>query len=186
MKTFIVPGGPGQGKSEWVKEIVRDRRAFVYDVNNEYGSRTKYKGQKPLNFSDNLNMPQSRYVPKDMNLLVDVRKFMEMAHAKRDTHIVFEEATIFFQGKMDALVKTLMVNRIHTGNVYYFLFHSISSIPPRIMEMANYVVLHKTIDEDHTVMYKYPRLFHPFLDLQPMPDGSRIIIDLYAPKRKSA
>jgi hypothetical protein len=178
MKTFIVVGAPGQGKSEFVKEAIRPCRSWVFDVQNEYGMRTKYPGQKALGFSDNPNADQARYVPKSMYLNEDVKRFMEIAYRKRDTCVVFEEATIFLEGRQDKIVKTLIVNRIHSGNVYYFLFHSINSIPPRIMEMCNYVVLHKTLDEEHIVSFKYGRLFHPFLDLQPMPDGSRTIVKL--------
>jgi hypothetical protein len=178
MKTFIVIGAPGQGKSEWVKEAIRPCRSWVFDVQNEYGSRTKYQGQKPLYFSDNPNATQARYVPKSMYLREDVKRFMELAYFKKDTHVVFEEATIFLQGSMDDMVKTLIVNRIHSGNVYHFLFHSINSVPPRIMEMCNYVVLHKTLDEEHNVSFKYGRLFHHFLDLQPMADGSSKVIKL--------
>jgi hypothetical protein len=178
MYLYIVIGATGSGKSEWVKETVRDKRAFVFDVQNEYGSRTKYRGQKPLNFSDNLNAMQSRYVPKSPRLKDDAMKFMEMCRTKRNTIIVFEESTIFFEGRTDDLTRTLIVNKIHTGNVYVFIFHSIAAVPPRIMQMCNFVVLHKTLDEDTTVARKYNRLYMPYLDLQPQPMGSRVIIKL--------
>jgi hypothetical protein len=178
MNTYIVIGAPGQGKSEFTKQAIQGKRCWVFDVQNEYGPRTKYKGQAPLLLSDNPNAERARYVPKDMRIRSDAQKFMEMAFQKKDTNVIFEEATIFFQGRMDDMVKTLMVNRIHTGNAYYFVFHSINSVPPRIMEMCNYVVLHKTLDEDYIVQYKYSRLFHHFLDLQPMADGSRKIIKM--------
>jgi len=178
--TFIVAGAPGEGKSEWVKEMIRGKRSFVFDVNNEYGSRTKYQGQKPLLLSDNPNAERARYVPKELVLRNDVEKFCLMCRQKRDTNIVFEEATVYLEGRQEQMIKTLIVNRIHTGNVYYFLFHSIAAIPPRIMQMSNYVVLHRTLDEDYIVQDRYPRLFHSFLDLQPMPKGSRKIIQLLA------
>lgn len=176
--TFIVAGAPGQGKSEFVKDAIRGRKSFVFDVNNEYGMRTKYPGQKPLGLSDNPNAPQARYVPQDASIMRDVDKFIMMCRQKRDTNIVFEESTVYLEGRQMIPIKTLIVNRIHTGNAYYFLFHSISAIPPRIMQMCSFVVLHKTLDEDYLVQDKYPRLFHHFLDLQPMADGSRKIIKL--------
>jgi hypothetical protein len=178
MFTYIVVGAPGSGKSEWVKELVRQRRSFVFDVQNEYGVRTKYKGQVPLNFSDNPNAIQARYVPKSARIKEDAEKFMEMCRTKRDTVIVFEESTIFFEGRTNELTRTLMVNRIHTKNVYVFIFHSIAAIPPRIMQMSNFVVLHKTLDEDTSVANKYNRLFMPYLDLQQKPKGSRTIVKL--------
>jgi hypothetical protein len=166
MFTFIVIGKPGSGKSEWVKELIRTRRSFVFDVQNEYGQRTKYKGQQPLGFSDNPNAERARYVPKSARLREDVEKFMEMCRHKRDTNVVFEEATIFFEGRTGELTKTLIINRIHTGNVYYFVFHSIASVPPRIMQMASFVVLFATLDEDTQVGQKYSRLFVPYKELQ--------------------
>lgn len=178
MYTYIVAGAPGQGKSEFVKQLIQGRRCFVFDVQNEYGSRTKYKGQKPLMLSDNPNDSRARFTLGDMNIKDAVKRFMAMAKTKKDTIVVFEEATIFFEGRTDVDTRTLMVNRRHTGNVYVFIFHSINSIPPRIMEMSDYVVLHKTIDQDYVVQYKYSRLFHHFLDLQPQPDGSRVIVKL--------
>jgi hypothetical protein len=180
MHSFIVIGAPGQGKSPFVQAAIDRKRCFVFDVQNEYGSRTKYKGQRPLMLSDNPNDLRARYVPKSPSLREDIQRFMEMCRQKKDTNIVFEEATIFFEGRMGDLSKTLMVNRKHTGNVYYFIFHSINSVPPRVMEMSDYVVLHKTIDQDYTVMYKYSRLWPYFRDLQEMPDGSRLIIPLMA------
>lgn len=178
--TFIHAGAPGQGKSEFIKEMIRGRRSFVLDVQNEYGMRTKYKGQKPLCFSDNPNAPQSRLVPdpRTISLKDDVMKFIQLCMLKRDTNCVFEECTVYLEGRQQEGIKKLIVNRLHTGNVYHFVFHSISAIPPRIMQMCNYVVLHKTLDEDFVVQGKYNRLFHHFLDLQPMPDGSRKVIKL--------
>jgi hypothetical protein len=178
MNTYIVIGAPGQGKSPFIQQAILNKRCWVFDVQNEYGSRTKYKGQTPLMLSDNPNDFRARYVPKSMYLREDARKFMEMAFLKRDTNIVFEEATVFLEGRMDQQVKALIVGRLHTGNAYYFVFHSIASVPPRIMQMCNYVVLHKTLDEDYLVQYKYSRLFHHFLDLQSQPDGSRTIIKM--------
>lgn len=176
--SFIAVGAPGEGKSEWVKEFIRGKRSFVFDVNNEYGSRTKYQGQKPLLLSDNLNAERARYSPKSMYLKDDARQFMLMCKQKKDTICVFEESTVYLEGRQEELAKTLIVNRLHTGNVYIFIFHSIRSIPPRIMEMTNYVVLHRTLDEDYIVQMKYPRLWMAFRDLQPMPKGSRQIVKL--------
>jgi hypothetical protein len=183
MNTYVIIGAPGQGKSEFTKQAVAPtdgslKRCWVFDVQNEYGPRTKYRGQKPLLLSDNPNAERARYVPKSMRIREDAQKFMEQAFHKRDTNVIFEEATIFLEGRMGDMVKTLIVGRLHTGNAYYFIFHSINSVPPRIMEMANYVVLYKTNDRDYIVQYKYPRLFQHFLDLQPMPNGSSKIIKI--------
>lgn len=172
MNTYIIIGGPGQGKSEFVKTAIQGRRCFVFDIQNEYGARTKYKGQKPLYLSDNINEGRSRYTG------VKLETFQELVLKKRDTICVFEEATMFFEGRTSGKTREIMINRFHTGNVYMFLFHSINSVPPRIMEMSNYVVLHKTLDEDHNVMYKYSRLYTAYSYLKDQPNGSRLILKL--------
>lgn len=178
MHSYIVIGAPGTGKSPFVQTMIDGRRCFVFDVQNEYGTRTKYRGQKPLLLSTNPNDPRSRYVPREKTLRIDVERFMDMCRQKKDTNLIFEEATIFFEGRMGDQSKTIMVGRKHTGNNLFFVFHSINSVPPRIMELSDYVVLHHTIDQDYVVQYKYPILFRYFLDLQQKPLGTRVIIPL--------
>lgn len=172
MNMYVIIGAPGQGKSEFVKIAIQGRRCFVFDIQNEYGERTKYKGQKPLYLSSNPNHERARFVGDD------IEAFQQMCLRKKDTILVFEEATIFFEGRTGKLTRKLIVNRYHTGNVYMFLFHSINAVPPRIMEMCNYVILHKTLDEVHTVQWKYPRLLKDFLTLRDAKDGERIVIKM--------
>jgi len=168
--TYIVIGAPGQGKSPFVQKFIEGRRCFVFDIQNEYGQRTKYPGQRPIGLSDNVNDLRARYKGDD------IEAFQLMCLQKRDTVLIFEEATIFFEGRTGKLTRKLLVNRFHTGNVYMFLFHSINAVPPRIMEMCNFIVLLKTNDEEHNVRWKYTKLLYYFLDLREKPDGSYHII----------
>ena len=165
MNTYIVIGAPGQGKSPIAQALIENRRCLVFDVNNEYGSRTKYAGQKPISLSSNTNEHRSRYIDGD------VKKFMEIAEKKRNTVIVFEEATAFFRGSMSMEVSRLLINKKHTGNSYVFLFHSINRVPPEIMEMCDYVVLLRTNDQEDTVFRKYKSIAQHFLDAQMFKQG---------------
>lgn len=180
MKTFIVIGAPGSGKSPFIKEAIRGRRSWVFDVQNEYGQRTKYPGEKPLGLSLNPKDPQARFVPNQNTLSIkeDVMKFAQICTEKRDTNVVWEECTIYLEGRQQEAIKKLMVNKLHTGNFYYFVFHSIEAVPPRIMQMSDYCVLHKTGDNATNVASKYQRLFPYFMDMQDMAFGSRLIIKL--------
>lgn len=164
---YIVIGGPGEGKTPFCKKMVGggdsgepEKRCLVFDINNEYGQRTKYQGQKPFNLSANVRDLRSRYVGDN------IETFLAVAMGKQNTVVVMEEATAFFEGRTSKLTRRLIINRAHTGNVYLFLFHSINSVPPRIMEIANYVVLFKTNDEHDTVYRKYSRLGPSFDALQ--------------------
>lgn len=163
MNLYIVIGAPGEGKTPFCKKMigggdsgVPENRCLVFDINNEYGPRTKYAGQTPYNLTTNYKDIRCRYTGDD------IEAFLKIAMSKQNTVIIMEEATAFFEGKTSKLTRRLIINRYHTGNVYVFLFHSVNSVPPRIMEIANYVVLFKTNDEHDTVYRKYSRLGPPF------------------------
>jgi hypothetical protein len=173
MFMYMVIGGPGQGKSPFVRSLIGEmNRCLVFDVQNEYGARTKYPGQKPVNLTNNNADLRSRYIGGDL------KKFVELCMNKRNTICVFEEATGFFQGIIGRETTRLIINRYHTGNVYVFLFHSINSVPPRLMELSSIVVLFRTNDETEKVYRKYSRLGPYFDDLQTKPNGSKTIIQM--------
>ena len=170
---YIIIGAPGEGKTPFCKKMiggadtgVPPRRCLIFDINNEYGPRSKYAGQTPFNITHNTRDIRARYIGDDIN------QFLHIARTKIDTVVVMEEATAFFEGKTSQLTRRLIINRYHTRNVYLFLFHSVNAVPPRIMEIANYVVLFKTNDERDTVYRKYSRLGPYFEDLQSHTSGS--------------
>lgn len=170
---YIVIGAPGEGKTPFCKAMIggadtgrEERRCFIFDINNEYGPRTKYAGQTPFNISVNPREGRARYIGSD------IRHFITLAMVRQNTVVIMEEATAFFEGKTNQETRRMIINRAHTGNVYVFLFHSINSVPPRIMEISNYVVLFKTNDERDTVYRKYRRLGPAFDHLQDVKHGS--------------
>lgn len=167
MNTYLVIGAPGMGKSPFIRKLIEDRRCFVFDVANEYGTRVKYPGQKPVNLSIDPQHMRSRFTETK-----NLSKFIQLCETKKDTICVFEEATAFFQGKTQLETTHLIVNRYHTGNTYCFIFHSINSVPPRIIELTNYVVLFKTMDLADHVKRKFPRLSPFFDDLQRKENGA--------------
>lgn len=167
--TFVVIGAPGQGKSPWVQAFIRNSFACVFDVNNEYGQRTKYPGQTPVGLPENTKEARSRYIGGD------VEEFIKICTYKRNTVCVFEEATAFFEGRTGKTMRRLLINRYHTGNVYLLLFHSINSVPPRIMELAGNVALFRTNDEPDKVA-KFSRLVKYYEKLQNAKPGEKYII----------
>lgn len=173
MNLYIVCGAPGMGKSPFIRSLIgTQNRCLVFDIANEYGTRVKYPGQVPVNLSNNTNDLRSRYSGDNLE------QFIKLCSNKRSTICVFEEATGFFQGMTSKQTTRLIINRYHTGNTYCFIFHSINSIPPRIMEIANFVILFKTNDEAETVYRKYSRLAAQFDHLQTEPNGSKLNIQL--------
>lgn len=172
MNCIIIAGKTGQGKSEVVKSLIQSAPCHVFDLYNEYGQRTKYEGQKPLNLSSDPKNPRSRHISGDFE------KFAVEASTMKERVIVYEEATGFLEGKVGSIFKRTITNKMFTKNVYVFIFHTITDIPPAIMRLCDYLVLFKTNDERYSVERKYPRLL-PFFDkLKTMNDGKSISLKL--------
>lgn len=173
MNVYLICGAAGSGKSPFVKKLIGDnKRCLIFDVRDEYGNRTKYAGQTPLNLPTNTNFLRSRYAGRNM------MEFIKICDKKRDTICVFEEATMFFEGKTWAEMRMILTDRFHTRNTYCLLFHSINAIPPRMMELSNYLVLFKTNDEEATVKRKFFKVLSHYQHLQKSEKGSSLIIEL--------
>lgn len=172
MNTYIVIGAPGMGKSPFVREMIFNRRCLVFDIQNEYGKRTKYAGQTPVGLSDDPRNERARYTGNDVDA------FIKLCEPKRNTVIVFEEATAFFVGKTEKSLRRFLINRYHTENVSLFLFHSIQAVPPFMLTVSNFVVLFKTLDTDKNIIAKAPILLEPFKTLQRSPNGTRLTVKL--------
>lgn len=167
MVTIVVIGMTGEGKSEFVKKYIQNRNCCVMDLQNEYGPKTKYPNQVPLNLSDNTKDARCRYIGGDFD------EFQKIVLQKKNTVCVFEEATIFLEGRTGKTMRRILTNKIFTQNVYILLFHSISAVPPRILQLTNYVVLYRTADELYQVERKYPSLLTAFNETRQQWEESR-------------
>lgn len=134
-KAIIIVGATGSGKSTLVKRLIAPvdvNRLFVYDVNREYFPR------EPL---------------------PDFDQFLIGATKRRESVLVFEEATIFFSNRgNDKRMRQLLVGKRHAGNVIILLFHSIRSIPYYIFDLVNAVIVFNTNDDEPIVKEKYQML----------------------------
>lgn len=161
MKLILSVGHTGEGKSEFVKEFIgTTRNCIVMDIQNEYGPYPKYPGQTPLNLSSNVRDDRSRYIGGDFD------EYLNIVLNKKNTVCVFEEATIFLEGRIGFKMRKIITNKMFTKNVYILCFHSICSIPPRILQLADYVVLYRTHDEENQVKKKYPSLLKEFVEIK--------------------
>lgn len=165
MYCIIICGAPGQGKSPFIRDYIKDKKCFVYDVQNEYGQATKYPGQVPVNLSANPSDERARYT------LWNHEGFISECAKKQNTICVFEDATMFFEGRTIPKMRELLARRRFTGNNYLLVFHSIESVPPRMMQFSDYVVLFKTGDELKGVERKYSKLVTAFTTLQGQKEG---------------
>ena len=121
MKVITIVGMTKRGKSSRAKDLARKagKPIFCYDVNREWGVKS----------------------------LPNLDDFLEQATQKRNTTIVFEEATIFFaSGRNADKMKELVVRVRHTGNNIILLFHSLADCPKYILRLSNWLVLFRTAD----------------------------------------
>lgn len=181
MNLILVIGTTGKGKTPWVSSKMRNGykpnpknanksiqtvsskslRQYVFDINNEY--------LFPL---DNKILPQMRHIN------ADVRYFMATCKTLRNTNIIFEDATGFLRGKQTASFIQLVQGKIHTGNNYIILFHSINRVPPELMELSNLIVLFPTVDNVEVVdkKFKNPTLNAAYLELRKNPSKKFLTI----------
>lgn len=177
MNLTLVIGAPGQGKTPFCKKLIggsntgiASQNAWVFDINDEYGPRTKYPGQIATNLTTNSTEARARYVGDDIDA------FVKIAMRKMNTVVIMEEATAFFRGFQKTMTSRMIINRIHRRNDYVFLFHSINRVPPEIFEIANYVVLFKTNDQEQRVKSKFFTIYDSFMEVKKYPDGKYKII----------
>ena len=163
-KTFIVVGGTGEGKSEFIKKNLipkfREFPKFIFDPNNEY---TQFDNQV-------LEFPR-------------IDEFISIAQKATNSLILFEEATAFFNNRIVGQnMIELLVRKRHANNFYIIVFHSLRSIPVQLFEFTNYLILYKTNDRADMVMSKYkdnPEIIEAFQKIQKLPKYSNVSLTLY-------
>ena len=125
MKSFLIVGNTGTGKTTFVKTALKKSKAplFLYDVNNEY--------KEFQNLSE----------------FGSFEDFLQEVKNKTGAVIVFEEATIFFSNRGASKEATeILVRKRHTGNLIFFVFHSLRTVPLHIFDLCDFLILHKTAD----------------------------------------
>lgn len=161
MNCIVIIGMTGEGKSEIVKSMIAGVPCFAFDVQDEY---------KDLS----LNPADTR--ARHTELLE--KKFVKQALQRINSVIVFEEATGFFEGRLLPEVRRLILSKRHKNNTLIFCFHSISAVPPRLMQMTNFVVLFKTGDELYQVKEKFPSLLSYFEQVKTLPKHGYLTIKM--------
>lgn len=146
-KLFLVVGFTGVGKTFTVKELIKKvKNPVIFDVNNEYGY--------PQYYGKNL--------PKIDDWLGHVNTNV------RDSVVVIDEATIFFNMKNASQKLTeMLVRKRHTGNTYFLNFHFLSSVPNHILAFANAMILFQTGERQDLVEKKYKgsEIYYQYLQL---------------------
>lgn len=157
-KCYVFIGATGEGKNTFADKLIGESNCFYYDVQNNYPNL-------PLNN----DAPRGRFYG-------NWKDFVKVVQNKRDSWIVFDEATATLQGVMPEGVKMTVISKQWHGNNWIFLFHTIRSVPPFLMDTADFIILFKTGDELSEVKRRRGKLVKPFLELMKEPKYSKRII----------
>lgn len=144
MINITIIGKMGSGKTTFIKTYIQNRRCFIFDVQNEYKLTTDNRKQ------------QSRMIDLNHNT------FLSESLDKKNTVCVFEDATGFVEGRLSADLRKTLVSKRHTRNTNILVFHSISSVPPRVLQLSDYIILFNTSDELYQIENKFPSMVKHF------------------------
>lgn len=163
MYLILMIGHTGQGKTTKATELIKNKRQYIFDVNNEF---------RHLPIDTGAMYPQMR------NTDLDLKRFVSICEKINNTNVLIEDATGFLRGKQSDTFSRLLVKKRHQRNNYIILFHSINRVPPELMEMSNFIYLFKTNDNFKIIdtKFKNQSLNNAFLRLQKMPKYSLIKI----------
>lgn len=128
-KAHIVVGMTDTGKSYYIKNnllklIPNNKALFIYDINREY----EYWFPYPL---------------------LEFEQFAKASTQINNGVIIYEEATVFLDGRMktDKDVKKVLALKKHQKNYVILVFHSFSEIPRYVYKLSNYITVFKTNEE---------------------------------------
>lgn len=127
-KAHLVVGMTDTGKSTYIKNLLKTvpnkKSLLIYDINNEYSEFIEGKR------------------------ILDFKEFALLASVVKNSIIVFEEATIFLDGrfKTDLLVQKVLTLKKHRKNYIFLVFHSLADVPGYVYRLSNYLTLFKTND----------------------------------------
>ena len=178
MNTVLIIGASGQGKTFFAKEkfVYPNKPCFVFDINNEYFEDRRNTDPKTMLVTNpkleaDTTKPRSRYIGGDMD------EFIDIAETKRNCNIIFDEATIFFNGRItEKKLLKMILTRKHSFNNIILNFHSVEDTPRFMYRQSNYIVLFKTQDSEKAFSTKSEFLKPYWIKISKMPDHSKIII----------
>lgn len=130
-KAIIVVGRPRTGKTTWTKKAVAaiGRPYLAWDIAAQWGQTAP-----------------------------DEEKFVEEVKRRRRCTIVWEEAVTFIDSpnsKVSREVAKIISRRRHSETTHFLLFTSLRSVPTRIMENCDRIIIFKTNDNPALIAQKF-------------------------------
>ncbi len=161
---WLFAGTRGTGKTTAVKQVIRSstipKKLIVDTFDSDVWQTLEHHG-----FPDGMNIPIPiidqkkipywksgiyRLISSDTDLIFPIIE----KHVK-NALIVFEDATKYIGSRLDKPVRKFVLDSKQKNLDLIFIFHSLASIPPELVRVANYLTLFKT-QEGMPSLHKYP------------------------------
>jgi len=163
-KAIIIVGGTGQGKSTLIRNILKkgNPNCIINDI-----QRTDY----PFLPEHKAGEPQ----PRERCLNAAPEYFKKLAANRKKSIIVFEEATGYLMGGTCETMRKILTDKRHYENCIIYVFHSVSTIPPTLLDLVNYMYIFKTADAPSRVKRKYEPIFEVWQQIKEKPEKNSYI-----------
>lgn len=152
-KIIAIVGAKRMGKSTLIHELVSDRKdALIYDPESEY----------------------------ERGIFLDIEEFKKIAKNFRDGMVVWEEASSFFDSKIDREIRAMFSRNRHKNVDHLLVFHSLNELPRYILSRTDYIFLFYTKDTHVAVKQKFSGrkdIYEAFIKLQGKKPGKYIEIE---------
>lgn len=146
-KSIAIVGQTGTGKNFCLENEILAKmpniKKYIADVNNEYNI--------PFFGIDDFMRKLIKTEIKNIN----GEKIENKIVLAKNSLIIFDEATNFFDSHRSEDVVHLLVGKRHDNNFIVFLFHSLADLPPYIKRKLDFIFLKKTGDDEKTVVNKF-------------------------------
>lgn len=175
----VFAGRKGTGKTSLcMKEFSPIKSGIVYDFQNHWGELTYY------NEGEKITEPGCRLIRNPAEIKVgeklrvspenfNIHNFTAMIKHFKGFTFVFEEATgLFPDGRISQELIQETLSCRHTGNNFYFVFHSLHRVPPQLIEFINELYLFQTYDNEVAIKKKYSKIFDQWRKIQVMGESN--------------
>jgi len=165
-KVILIAGTRGTGKTDFVKNLVsKSSSAFpkslvvdTFDSDTWHNLATHDHPERINMQVNNIPMAKFKHWKSGIGRMFssDTRAIMQLIQEySRNTFIVFEDATKYIGAKLSEEMKLFVLDSKQKNLDLVFIFHSLASIPPDLVRVADVLVLFKT-NEGKPSETKYP------------------------------
>lgn len=174
-KVILVVGNRGTGKTDFLKDLTFKMmkvfsKCLIVDTfdSDTWHTLQTWNHPERLNISlPKLPLSKLKFWKNGLARLFGSNTDEMMSSIQensKNSFIIFEDATRYIEGKLSADVKQFVLDSKQKNLDLVFVFHSLADVPPRLIRVADFLVLFKTSDgELSKTKYPWPQI-HKMLE----------------------